>query len=169
MFPSDAYGKLSSERKRNKESCGSEVFVVDPEHDVILYLAIEISPLVFFPKNGHINPVDLRNAGRFSILQVMLLWQECQTPVLIHVLSHSYFSHTLKLICLQHKIIFQMLSSNWCSWEVVQWKKNEPEWPSSQEHNVIPHPSIGFAPRPLVLKKFFHIDAAHMRNCGELF
>lgn len=90
MFPSDAYGKLSSERKMNKESCGSEVFVVDPEHDVILYLAIEISPLVFFPKNGHINPVDLRNAGRFSILQVMLLWQECQTPVLIHVLSHSY-------------------------------------------------------------------------------
>ncbi len=50
MFPSDAYGKESSERKMNKESCGSEVLVVNSEHDVILYLDIEISSLVFFPK-----------------------------------------------------------------------------------------------------------------------
>lgn len=152
MFPSDAYGKESSERKMNKESCGSEVFVVNSEHDVILYLAIEISPLVFFPKNAHISPVDLRNAGQVLIWQVMLLWQEGYTPVLTHVLSHSYTNPHKTYLFAAKKITLQMLFSNWGSWEGVQRKKNEPEWPSSQERNVILHPSIGFV-FPLTLSK----------------
>lgn len=69
----------------NKESCGSEVFVVNSEYDVI-----EISPLVFCPKNAHVSPVDMRNAGQFSIWQVMLLWKEGHKPVLTNVLSQSY-------------------------------------------------------------------------------
>lgn len=82
MFSSDAYGRQSSELKMNKESYGHKVFVVDSAHDVILHFAIA--------KNFHITPVHLRNAGRFWIWQVMLLWQEGHTPVLTHVLSHSY-------------------------------------------------------------------------------
>lgn len=47
-------------------------------------------PSFSFQRNTHIGPVDLRNAGRVLIWQVILLWQEGYTPVLTHILSHLY-------------------------------------------------------------------------------
>lgn len=112
MFPSDAYGKESSERKMNKESCGSEVFVVNSEHDVILYLAIEISPLVFFPKNTHISPVDLRNAGR-----VLILAGHAALAGRLHTCTYTcsltlVHKPTQNVFVCSKKITLQMLFSN---------------------------------------------------------
>ncbi len=164
MFPSDAYGKESSERKMNKESCGSEVFVVNSEHDVILYLAIEISPLVFFPKNTHISPVDLRNAGRVLIWQVVLLWQEGYTPVLTHVLSHSYTN--------PHKTYLFAAKKSPCRCCFLTEALGKVYSGRKMNQNGLQVKSVMlFSTRPLDLfspslfpKKFFH-----MRNCAELF
>lgn len=126
-------------------------------------------PSFSFQKNAHISPVDLRNAGRVLIWQVMLLWQEGYTPVLTHVLSHSYTNTHKTYLFAAKKITLQMLSSNWGSWESVQRKKNEPEWPSSQERNVILHPSVGFV-FPLTLSKEVlpHRRGTHEKLCRAI-
>lgn len=154
----------------NKESYGHKVFVVDSEHDVILRFAIGISPLVLYPKNFHISPVHLRNAGRISIWQVMLLWQEGHTPVLTHVLSHSYKR------CTQNLFVCSIEAPYRCCLLTEALGKLSSGRKTNHKSNCLQVKSIMlFSARPLglipppPLPKFFQIDAVHMRNCAELF
>lgn len=147
----------------NKESYGHKVFVVDSEHDV-LRLAIEYLPSFFIQKNFHISPVHLRNAGRISI------WQEGHTPVLTHVLSHSYKQCTQNVFVWSIKAPYRccLLTEalgNLSSGRKTNHKSNGLRVKSIMLFSARP---LGLIPPP-PLPKFFQIDAVHMINCAELF
>lgn len=170
MFPSDAYGKESSERKMNKESCGSEVFVVNSEHDVILYLAIEISPLVFFPKKRPHQSSGLEEcrtsldlAGHAALAGRLHTCTYTCSLTLVHKHTQNIFVCSKKKspcrCCLLTEALGKVYSGRKMNQNGLQVKS-----------------VMLFSTRPLDLfspslfpKKFFHIDAAHMRNCAELF
>lgn len=123
-------------------------------------------PSFSFQKNAHVSPVDLRNAGRVSIWQVMLLWQEGYTPKLTCSLTlvHKHKPTQNLFVCSKKNHLADVVS-----WEGVQRKKNEPEWPSSQERNVILHTSIGFVFLLTLSKDLLpHRHGTHEKLCRAI-
>lgn len=84
-----------------------------------------------------------------------------------HVLSHSYTNtNPLKTYLFAAK---KNHLADVVSWEGVQRKKNEPEWPSSQERNVILHTSIGFVFLLTLSKDLLpHRHGTHEKLCRAI-